>query len=299
MFAVNTNGSGFANLHNFAGSSDGSEPYAGLLLSGSTLYGTAFGGGDSGYGTVFAVNTNGSGFTNLYSFAGPFNDGANPFAGLIISGNTMYGTTSVGGSGGAGTVFAINTDGSGFANLHSFAVCSLNSSGVKTNSEGAATVAGLILSSNTLYGTALAGGISGNGTVFALNTSGLGFSTLYSFTPSRTNSSGVKTNSDGANPSSGLIFSGNTMYGKASYGGSSGFGTVFSLTLGAGSGILPVPLLFSRTSNKLVFTWANTNFTLQSAPLVTGTYTNIPGATNSPYTNPITGSQRFFRLIGN
>jgi hypothetical protein len=37
---------------------------------------------------------------------------------------------------------------------------------------------------------------------------------------------------------------------------------------------------------------------LQSAPTVTGTYTNVPGAT-SPYTNAITGSQKFFRLIAN
>jgi hypothetical protein len=35
---------------------------------------------------------------------------------------------------------------------------------------------------------------------------------------------------------------------------------------------------------------------LQSAPAVTGTFTNIPGATNSPYTNPITAAQQFFRL---
>ena len=46
-------------------------------------------------------------------------DGADPYAGLILSGNTLYGTTS-GGSWGDGTVFAINTDGIGFTNLHSF-----------------------------------------------------------------------------------------------------------------------------------------------------------------------------------
>ena len=34
------------------------------------------------------------------------------------------------------------------------------------------------------------------------------------------------------------------------------------------------------------------------APAVTGTYTNISGAT-SPYTNTIAGGKRFFRLIAN
>ena len=47
-------------------------------------------------------------------------DGANPRAGLILSGNTLYGTASNGGTSGNGTVFAVNTDGTGFTNLHSF-----------------------------------------------------------------------------------------------------------------------------------------------------------------------------------
>jgi uncharacterized repeat protein (TIGR03803 family) len=73
--------------------SDGALPYAGLILSGSTLYGTAAGGGTNGNGTVFAVNTDGTGFKNLYSFtADPYpytnSDGANPRAELILSGNT-------------------------------------------------------------------------------------------------------------------------------------------------------------------------------------------------------------------
>ena len=49
------------------------------------------GGWRFGLGTVFAVNTDGKGFTNLHSFA--YNDGARPRAGLILSGNTLYGTT--------------------------------------------------------------------------------------------------------------------------------------------------------------------------------------------------------------
>ena len=78
-------------------------PSAGLVLSGNTLYGTAFNGGSSGVGTVFAVNTNGTGFKTLHSFTG--SSGAFPSAGLVLSGNTLYGTTEQGGSSGDGTVF--------------------------------------------------------------------------------------------------------------------------------------------------------------------------------------------------
>lgn len=43
-------------------------------------------------------------------------------------------------------------------------------------------------------------------------------------------------------------------------------------------------------SNQLVLSWTNANFTLQSAPAITGTFTNLPAAT-SPYTNALTGPQ--------
>src|SRR6185503_11246789 len=105
---VNTDGTSFTNLHNFTAisgslftNSDGANPFAALILSGSTLYGTANGGGSSGNGTVFRINTDGTGFTNLYSFTatsgcypGPYtnSDGASPYAGLVLWGNTLYGT---------------------------------------------------------------------------------------------------------------------------------------------------------------------------------------------------------------
>src|SRR5258706_563594 len=72
-------------------------------------------------------------FTTLHSFTaiipytndvgavfGTNSDGIYPTAGLILLGNTLYGTAQGGGSSGNGTVFAINTDGSGFTTLHSF-----------------------------------------------------------------------------------------------------------------------------------------------------------------------------------
>ena len=168
VFAVNTDGIGFTNLHSFTDvrsstNSGGESPLAGLILSGNTLYGTAWLGGSSGNGTVFAVNTDGTGFMVLHSFSG-FDDGSNPKGGLLLSGNTLYGTTAGGGNSGNGTLFAINTDGTDFRNLYSFSAVSST-----TNSDGAHPAAGLILSGNTLYGTAQYGGAYGNGTIFSLS----------------------------------------------------------------------------------------------------------------------------------
>jgi uncharacterized repeat protein (TIGR03803 family) len=145
-------------------------------------------------------------------------DGANPNGGLILSNNTLYGTAAAGGSSGAGTVFAFNTDGTGFTILHYFTA---TSAPYYNNGDGAYPQAGLILSGNTLYGTAYSGGSWALGTVFAVNTDGTGFTNLHSFTGG----------SDGANPIGGLILSSNTLYGATRNGGSSGNGTAFSLPL--------------------------------------------------------------------
>ena len=233
VFAVNTDGTDFTNLHSFNYFTEGSQPLAGLVLSGNTLYGTAETGGPTGNGSIFALNTDGTGFTNLHQFtarSGPLStnsDGANSHAGLVLSGNRLYGTAGHGGSAGNGTVFALNTDGMGFTTLHSFTATSEETS--YTNSDGVNPPAGLILSGNTLYGTAASGGDFGEGTVFKVNTDGSGFTTLHSFF----------SYSDGFYANATLILSGDTLYGAANGGGTFGGGTVFALnTDGTGFTVL-------------------------------------------------------------
>jgi uncharacterized repeat protein (TIGR03803 family) len=227
VFKVNLDGSNPTNIYTFTSpsypnyphtNSDGAFPAAALILSGNTLYGTASGGGTTGNGTVFRVNTDGTGFTNLYNFTDN-NDGALPLAGLILAGNTLYGTTEQGGASDYGTVFAINTDGTGFTNLYGFT----------GGDDGANPQAGLILAGNTLFGTAMGGGSGGNGTVFAIETNGMNFTNVYSFSPGGENDEGNITNGDGADPEAGLILAGNTLFGTASGGGLAGNGAVFAV----------------------------------------------------------------------
>ena len=108
VFKISTEGTGFKVLKNFVNNThalDGTAPVAGLLLSGSTLYGTTKWGGSSGDGTVFSVGTDGTGFTVLKNFQG--SDGANPVADLVSDGTAIYGTTATGGSAGDGVVFSL------------------------------------------------------------------------------------------------------------------------------------------------------------------------------------------------
>jgi uncharacterized repeat protein (TIGR03803 family) len=239
---VSTDGSWFTNLYTFSAvtgqrstNRDGAYPAAGLLLSGNTLYGTATYGGNSGAGTVFRINTDGTGFTNLHSFSATSGslfsnlDGAYPQASVLLANQTLYGTAADGGAFGNGVVFALNTDGTGFTNLHSFAVAYYNVSGFYTNLEGADPLAALVLSSNRLFGTSVYGGRAGQGTVFALNTDGTGFFDMHDFTLVSRNLQGNNVNTDGANPASPLILSADLLYGTAQNGGSGGYGTVFAL----------------------------------------------------------------------
>jgi len=158
VFKVGTDGKGYAILHSF-GLLDGQNPDGSLTLSGLTLYGMTSGGGSNNGGTIFQIGTDGSDFGLLHSFAGGSGDGAGPFGSLTLSGSTLYGMTSAGGSNNAGTIFQLGTDGSGFSILRSFG---------GGTTDGANPRGDLTLSGSTLYGMTLQGGTYGNGTIFAL-----------------------------------------------------------------------------------------------------------------------------------
>src|ERR1043166_1968822 len=170
-------------------------------------------------GLMLAGRVTAQTFTTLYNFsAAPYgtnSDGANPWGGLVLLGNTLFGTANAGGSSSNGTVFSLKTDGTGFTNLHNF----------NGTIDGANPSATLLLSGDTLCGTANAGGSSNNGTVFAVKTDGTDFTTVHTFTAA--GPYGV--NADGAIPG-GLVQSDNTLYGTAFLGGATGSGTVFSVS---------------------------------------------------------------------
>ena len=181
------------------------------------------------------------GETVLYAFQGPTADGENNATGLVAgSGGVLYGTTTYGGSGncsgygysspiGCGIVYELTppaTSGGAWTEtiVHSFTG---GSDGAFPNTLSASK-------SGILYGTTIAGGPgasagSGAGVLFKLTpptTSGGKWkeSVLYSFCR-QTNCT------DGENPLDGPILVGSDLYGTTGYGGSSGFGTVYQMTL--------------------------------------------------------------------
>jgi uncharacterized repeat protein (TIGR03803 family) len=147
----------FKLLYSFTGGDDGGYPEAALVADANgNLYGTTIYGGLAGNGTVFELSpANGSWtLTTLYSFV---EQNADPVSPLILdSAGNLYGTTARGGSFGDGSVFKLTKTNSTwvYSSLHNFS----------GGSDGGDSRGSPILDTQgNLWGTAVAGGISCNG----------------------------------------------------------------------------------------------------------------------------------------
>ncbi len=231
IFSMNTNGTGFTLLHEFAGgANDGQSPLGSLILDTGVLYGTTDRGGDYNYGTIYSIQTDGNNFSLLHEFAGSPNEGSYPKGNLLYSEGKLYGTTNSGGNAtgygyGYGTIFSIDTDGTNHVLLHEFG---------GGNNDGAYPYGGLVIDSGTLYGLTNSGGDSGYGTIFSIDTNGTNFTLLHEFAGG---------NDDGNSPKDSLLLSNGTLFGTTFYGGEFGagfgYGTIFSIdTNGLNFGLL-------------------------------------------------------------
>ena len=273
IFSINTNGLGFETIYSLAVSTNGSSIESPLLLTNGILYGTAYTGGSNDNGTVFSVSTNGSHFDVLYTFVGP-DDGAGPNAGVVLSDGTLYGVTYEGGSNGYGTVFSVGTNGSNFTALYTF-------NGTTDNGYPLGT---LVVSNDTLYGTASGGFDTGAGVVFSIKTNGVGFSVLHTFS-----------GTDGFYPETGLTLFSNVLYGSTSFGGADQGGALFSIhpdgtqfqtlytfTNGTDGSYPGSPLL---ANNGLLFGSANEGGTYDEGTM----FTINPNGTSFTVTHTFTG----------
>ncbi|MCG2610649.1 T9SS type A sorting domain-containing protein [Flavobacterium sp. SM15] len=233
VYSLNPNGIGITILHNFTETY--SFPCGSLLYNNGVLYGM------TSNGTIYKINADGSDYSILHSFTyqNP-NDGNNPQGSLVISGNILYGMTRKGGAvyadllGGLGTIFKINTDGSNFSLLHSFALGEENPYG------------SLLLDGNFLYGMTSTYGSNDNaGKIFKINKDGTGYTILHTFNYA-----------DGAKPNGTLVLGGNTLYGMTALGGNTGNGVrkgnVFKINTD-GTGFQSI---FNDLNGSQYYTWS-------------------------------------------
>lgn len=210
IFRLTTSG-GLTSIHSFAGTTDGSNPRAGLVKgSDGRLYGLASMGGLNGKGTIFSTDTSGATIV-LRSLA--TTDGVNPLGPLVLASSGMfYGTASSSGpAGSAGTIFKISSTGS-FSVMHAFL------------GSPAKPYASFVQGRDgRLYGTSYSGGGYNKGTIFAIGMDG-SVQLIHGFT-----------GTDGGNPMGSVVQDASSnWFGATSTGGSAGRGTGFKMS-GAGA----------------------------------------------------------------
>jgi uncharacterized repeat protein (TIGR03803 family) len=222
VFAIQPDGSGFHVIHSFNSfPADGITPYGPLVIGpDGALYGTTPEGGLYGGGTLFRLTPDGGSYTQLHHF-GQGNDGAYPYAGVVFGTNgALFGTAIGGGSTGAGAVFTIQTNGSGYAILYNFG--SICNDGIGPNLLH-------VSCDGRLYGTTTAGGngagnLGGPGTVFGLNQDGSHYTILRNFVSA---ADGDESHDGLAQGPDGVLFG--TTYVDGLYGSNTFGGALFKL----------------------------------------------------------------------
>lgn len=252
-------------LHNFTGGADGAFPWGPpILASDGNFYGTASGGGNKGNGVVYQITSSGT-FTTIYEFDithgfgpiapptqgtdgylyVPVSEGGAEYCGTIVQMSTagvinnyysfpcgsggsfpigplvqaangdLYSTTQNGGTVGEGTIYQVTT-GLAVTVLHNFGAafrdCTYPSAGLILGTDG------------NYYGSASEGGGNDDGCLFNTTTGGT-YKGLYSFT-NTSNGTQMSPLSPPIQGTDGLF------YGVTEFGGTSNYGTVYSLNMG-------------------------------------------------------------------
>ena len=208
IFKIMPDGTGYAKLLDFAGTTNGRGPRGSLFSDGTFLYGMTYQGGTNSLGTIFKIKPDGTGFVKLYDF-GDASNGRTPRGSLVSDGTFLYGMTEGGGTGGNGTIFKIKPDGTGYAVILPFG--NINT--------GRAPYGSLIFIGNFLYGMTNSGGTIDGGAIFKIMPDGSSFTKLFDL-------GGIN---NGSTPYGDLVSDGTFLYGMTYYGGSSAMGTIFKI----------------------------------------------------------------------
>jgi uncharacterized repeat protein (TIGR03803 family) len=222
---------------------DGGFPQGLIQASNGGLFGTTGQGGLNNAGTFFKITPEGI-LTTLYSFCSQTNcaDGALPTLVVQAINENFYGTTSLDGANGSGTVFKITSEGT-LTTLHNF-----------DDFDGSIPASALIQATDGhLYGTTEKGGDSSEGTLFEITIGGK-LTTLHSFG-----------GSDGSFPIAGVVqATSGTFYGTTMSGGTDNEGIIFSLATGLGPFVETRPF-FGKVGASVIILGTN----LTGATLVT------------------------------
>lgn len=259
IFSFDLSGSIYTKLNDFD-NTNGANPYGSLLqTSDGKMYGTTNQGGAGGFGVIFSFDTSGSIYTKLADFDNT--NGANPYCTLIqASDGKLYGVTYIGGADGTGVIFSFDLADSVYTKvedldnvggqygyrteLTQFPAGTLYGITYQGGNSGSGVLFSFDLSTSALTKVNDFDGINGkdpwgsllqasDGKLYGVtNSSGLnGYGLIFSFDPLSSKYTKLMDfdNANGAYPTGSLIQASNgKLYGMTEFGGSYGFGTLFS-----------------------------------------------------------------------
>jgi uncharacterized repeat protein (TIGR03803 family) len=208
MYAVDTSG-GEHTVYNFGASTDDAiEPARTPTFWRNKLYGTTNGGGAYNKGTIYSVTIGGK-ETVVYSF-GKGKSGVQPGATTLTPlGGALYGTTEIGGTHGAGTLFKL---------LPSGIVQTIYNFG-DNDADGTSPESGPIVYKNALYGTTAGGGANDQGNIYRITPNGKE-TILAAFSKD-----------EGYGSYEPIFLEGTNLYGTMYLGGADDFGTAYRFAL--------------------------------------------------------------------
>jgi len=188
-----------------------------LAVSDGSFYAVTTYGGPSGRGVLLHLAPDDLQPTRIHAFNTLDGSGTTPVGGVALGKDGfLYGTTKFGGpnkSYSLGTIFRIQTNGTGYTTLHSF--------GSVTN-DGTVPVGPLtVLPDGQVFGVTTQGGADGNGIIYRMNGDGSGYQIVHSFGGDP---------GDGKSPLGGMVLGADgAVYGTTSDGGIHGGGTLFRI----------------------------------------------------------------------
>jgi len=189
-------------------------PCCGLLQLSGTFVGTSYGGGAFLHGSIFRIDLATRVQTILHSFKQGGDEYASPGGPLLPYGDDAYGYTYAGGAKRNGNVFKLDSRDGKFTLLHQFS----------GSPDGSGPDGGLVAEDNLAYGVTAWGGVSDNGSIYALDMRTGKLAILYSFTMT-----------GGTGPYGKLILRDGALYGTTSGGGQYDAGTIFKVDAATGA----------------------------------------------------------------
>ena len=211
VYRIHSNGKFFKILYKFVHTeNDSRQTTFSLISDDSVLYGITWCDGTDGKDSVdrgieFRIDKDGKNFKYLRTKLDKFFTSLS--SSILKSDSTFYCTTA--GFTNYGILYRLNTDGTGYKELHQFN--SYKNDGIWTIGELAGT-------NEHIYGVTLTGGID-SGTVYRIKKDGSNYEILHNFISNNQN--------DGYQPYSGLVLYKGALYGTTSLGGKYNFGTLY------------------------------------------------------------------------